>query len=295
MIKSTREDRIFNIINISILTLFFIIVLYPLVYVLSASISDPLLVAQGKMWLYPKRITYEGFERVLRHKELWMSYRNTIFYTISGTIINLLLTLTCAYALSRKDFVGRKFFTLLFVFTMYFSGGLIPTYLLVKSLGFYNTIWSMIIPGAVATWNIIIARTYFQTSIPIELKESAEIDGCSNTRLFVSIVLPLSLPIVSVLALFYGVGHWNAYFGAFIYLSNRKLFPLQLILREILILNQTMDFMSSSDVETMIEQIRIAEIIKYSVMIVSTLPIILVYPFLQKYFVKGVMIGSIKG
>jgi len=295
LIKSTREDRIFNIINISILTLFFIIVLYPLVYVLSASISDPLLVAQGKMWLYPKRITYEGFERVLRHKELWMSYRNTIFYTISGTIINLLLTLTCAYALSRKDFVGRKFFTLLFVFTMYFSGGLIPTYLLVKSLGFYNTIWSMIIPGAVATWNIIIARTYFQTSIPIELKESAEIDGCSNTRLFVSIVLPLSLPIVSVLALFYGVGHWNAYFGAFIYLSNRKLFPLQLILREILILNQTMDFMSSSDVETMIEQIRIAEIIKYSVMIVSTLPIILVYPFLQKYFVKGVMIGSIKG
>lgn len=274
-----------------------LVVLYPIVYVISASISDPVFVNQGKMWLFPRGITFEGYRRVFQNPEIWIGYRNTIFYTVLGTFINLLFTIPGAYALSRKDLKGRGIMMGLIVFTMFFGGGLIPTFLLVSNLGMLNTVWALLIPNAVAVFNLIICRTFFQTNIPKELQESAEIDGCTNTLLFVKIVLPLSAPIIAVMALYYGVAHWNSYFNAIIYLKDRSLYPLQLILREILVQNQMSDtmMMTGDDMEAMAKQARIADIIKYAVMIVSSLPVIIVYPFMQRFFMKGVLIGSVKG
>lgn len=296
MIRETRTDRIFNICNRIFLFIVLVIVLYPLIYIVSASISDPAAVNQGRMWLYPIGVTLEGYVRVFQNSDIWMGYRNTVFYTLLGVTINLLLTLPAGYALSRPDFVGRNIFTWLIVFTLFFSGGLIPTYLLVRDLGLLNTVWAMVLPNAVAAFNIIICRTFFQVTIPRELQDAAEIDGCSITAFFLRIVLPLSKPLIAVMALFYGVGHWNAYFNALIYLSDRDLYPLQLILREILVVNEmSTEMLSTSTAQAQAEQARIAEIIKYAVMIVAALPVIVIYPFLQRYFVKGVLIGSIKG
>lgn len=298
MIRDSWTDVLFTVCNKLFLAIVLLLVCYPLIYIISASISDPILVNQGKLWLWPQGITFEGFERVFHNKELWVGYRNTILYTTVGTAINLLVTLPCAYALSRGDMVGRNAIMAAFVFTMFFGGGLIPTYLLIKNLGMTNTVWALLIPNAATIWNIIVCRTFFQMNIPKELQESAEIDGCSNTRLFVSIVLPLSAPIIAVMSLFYGVGHWNAFFNALIYLSDRSLFPLQLILKEILVQQQvSSDMMTGGggDLDALAVQARIAEIVKYAVIIVSTLPVIIVYPFVQRYFVKGVLIGSIKG
>lgn len=297
MNRESLTDKIFILFNYCLLALALIVVLYPLVYILSASISDPTYVNSGQMWLWPRGLTFEGYERVFRNLEVWNGYRNTIFYTGLGTLFNLLLTIPCAYALSRKELSGRNAIMGILVFTMFFSGGLIPSYLLVRELGLLDTVWSMILPTGAAVWNIIITRTFFQTTIPRELEEAAEMDGCTNTILFLKIILPLSAPIIAVMALFYGVGHWNGYFSALIFLSDRDLFPLQLILREILIINEMNDsaMIGGANAEAQAEQARIADIVKYAIMIVSTLPIILVYPFLQRYFVKGVMIGSLKG
>jgi putative aldouronate transport system permease protein len=296
-VNETRADKIFNIINVSVLSIVLIIVLYPLVYIISASMSNPTLVNQGKVWLFPKGINFDGYRRVFQDQQIWIGYRNTILYTVVGTIVNLSVTLPAAYALSRKDLYGRKFFTAIFTFTMFFSGGLIPTYLVVKNLGLRDSMWALILPAAAGMWNIIMTRTYFQTTIPYELQEAAVIDGCSNTRLFFSIVLPLSAPIVAIMALFYGVGHWNSYFGALIYISDRKLYPLQLILREILIQSEvSMEMMKTGEaVESMAKQAELAELIKYAVIIVSTIPVLVAYPFIQRYFVKGMMVGAIKG
>jgi putative aldouronate transport system permease protein len=297
MKRKLRSDSVFEIINFIFLFFILIIVLYPLVYVISASISDPVYVNQGTMWLYPRGITFEGYQRVFQNPEIWSGYRNTILYTVAGTAINLLFTVPGAYALSRKDLKGRGVMMGLIVFTMFFGGGLIPSFLLVSWLGMLNTVWALLIPNAVAVYNLIICRTFFQTNIPKELQESAEIDGCSNTVLFVKIVLPLSAPIIAVMALYYGVTHWNSYFSAIIYLKDRSLYPLQLILREILVQNQMNDtmLMTGDDMEAMAKQARIADIIKYAVMIVSSLPIIVIYPFMQRFFMKGVLIGSVKG
>lgn len=297
MNREALSDRIFGAFNKLFLFAILIIVLYPIVYVVSASISDPVYVNQGQMWLFPKGITFEGYQRVFQNPEIWIGYRNTIMYTVLGTFINLLFTIPGAYALSRKDLKGRGVMMGLIVFTMFFGGGLIPTFLLVSGLGMLNTVWALVIPNAVAVFNLIICRTFFQTNIPRELQESAEIDGCSNTMLFVKIVLPLSAPIIAVMALYYGVAHWNSYFSAIIYLKDRSLYPLQLILREILVQNQMSDtmMMTGDDMEAMAKQARIADIIKYAVMIVSSLPIIVVYPFMQRFFMKGVLIGSVKG
>jgi putative aldouronate transport system permease protein len=296
LVKETLSDRLFNVLNRGFLLLLFGLVLYPLIYITSASISDPIAVNSGAMWLFPRGLTYEGFTRVFHNKEIWIGYRNTIFYTGVGTLINLLITLPCAYALSRKDLVGRQWLMALFLFTIFFSGGLIPSYLLVKNLGMVNTAWVLLLINAVSVWNIIVTRTFFQGTVPRELEEAAEIDGSSNFRLFVSIVLPLSAPIIAVMALFYGVGHWNQYFTAMIYISDRSLFPLQLVLREIVVLNEMSAMMTDGvDIEAMAEQARIADIIKYAVMIVSALPLLIVYPFIQRFFVKGVLIGSLKG
>jgi putative aldouronate transport system permease protein len=297
MKRKLRSDSVFEIINFIFLFFILIIVLYPLVYVISASISDPVYVNQGTMWLYPRGITFEGYQRVFQNPEIWSGYRNTILYTVAGTAINLLFTVPGAYALSRKDLKGRGVMMGLIVFTMFFGGGLIPSFLLVSWLGMLNTVWALLIPNAVAVYNLIICRTFFQTNIPKELQESAEIDGCSNTVLFLKIVLPLSAPIIAVMALYYGVTHWNSYFSAIIYLKDRSLYPLQLILREILVQNQMNDtmLMTGDDMEAMAKQARIADIIKYAVMIVSSLPIIVIYPFMQRFFMKGVLIGSVKG
>lgn len=290
-------DRIFNILNTMFLVIVFILVLYPLIFVVSASISDPVLVNQGKVWLLPKGITFEGYARVFSNSEIWTGYRNTIFYTIAGTVISLVTTLMGAYALSRRDLAGRNILMLIFTFTMFFNGGLIPTYILVNNLNMINTVWAMIIPNAIAIYNVIIARTYMQNNIPMELQEAALIDGSSNTRLFFSIVLPLSAPIVAVLALYYGIAQWNSFFNALIYITNREMFPLQLILREILVQNQMNAQMMSAgtDLESMAAQGKIAELIKYAVIIVSTLPVLIIYPFIQKYFTQGIMIGALKG
>lgn len=289
-------DRLFIGVNYCFLSLLFLVVLYPLLYIVSASVSDPLLVNSGAMWLLPKGITLEGFQRVFQNQEIWIGYRNTLFYTLVGTLINLLITLPCAYALSRQDMVGRHALMMVLLFTMFFSGGLIPTYLLIKGMGLIDSFWVLLLINAASVWNIIVSRTFFQSTVPRELEEAAEMDGSSNFRMFCSIIIPISLPIIAVMALFYGVGHWNQYFTALVYLSDRNLFPLQLILREILVLNEMSAMMTDGvDVEAMAEQARIADIIKYAVMIVSALPLLIVYPFVQKLFVKGVLIGSLKG
>lgn len=297
-IQETKEDKVFKVFIFIFLTTALLIVLYPVLYIISASISDPTAVNSGEMWLFPKDITFEGYKLIFENSDIWRGYLNTIFYTAFGTLINLAVTIPAAYALARKDFYGRNFFTGMFVLTMFFSGGLIPTYLVVKNLGLVDTIWAMVLPNAAAIWNIVIARVFFQASIPKGLEEAAIIDGASNFKLFTKIILPLSAPIIAVMALFYGVGHWNGYFNALIYLSDKELYPLQLVLREILVLQE----MSSNSTnltgdmaEVMHSKQQLAAIVKYGVMIVSTLPIIIVYPFLQRFFVKGVMIGSLKG
>lgn len=290
----TRADKVFNVINLFLLTLILLSVLYPLIFVLSASFSNPAIVLKGDMWLWPKEFTTEAYQRVFENKGILMGFYNTFKYTIIGTAINVTLTIMAAYPLSRKDFKGRNLIMGMFVFTMFFSGGLIPTYLLIDKLGMINNFWVMVIPNAVAVWNIIIMRTFFQSTIPLELQESAMLDGCGNIGILLRIVLPLSLPVIAVMILFYAVGHWNSYFQALIYLQDRDRFPLQLILREILIQGQTDDLIPGTE-ETLIKQQLSVEGIKYAVLIVSAIPMLIFYPFLQRYFVKGIMIGSIKG
>ena len=299
LIKDTRADKIFLIFVYVFLAISLLIVLYPLIYIISASISNPHLVNSGEMWLLPKGITFEGYRTLLGNSSIWRGYLNTIYYTVLGTSINLLVTLPCAYALSREDFYGRRAFTNFMLVTMFLSGGLIPSYLLIRSLGMLNTVWALVIPGAVSVYNVVVTRTFFQSTIPREMEEAAIVDGCSDFRLFMQIVLPLSTPIIAVMALFYGVGHWNSFFNALIYLSDRSMYPLQMILREILILqdmsSNTLNNVTSEMANMLYSKQQLAQVIKYGVMIVSSLPVIIVYPFLQKYFVKGMMVGSIKG
>lgn len=290
----SRGDRIFSMINYFILILVTIVVMYPLLFVLSASFSDPQAVLRGEMLLWPKGVNLNSYVKIFQNKDIINGFTNTLIYTTLGTFINLVMTILAAYPLSRKDFVGRNAIMALLVFTMFFSGGLIPTYLLIKNLGMLNTLWVMIIPNAVSIWNIIIMRTFFQQSIPGELQEAATIDGCSNIKILTRMILPLSMPIIAVTILFYAVGHWNAFFNALLYLSDKEKFPLQLILREILIQGQTSDMVKMST-ESAIKQQREVEGIKYAVLVVANIPVLVLYPFLQRYFVKGVMIGAIKG
>ncbi len=298
-VKDTGRDKIFVICTYIYVFLAFIIVAYPVVYMLSASISDPKLVSSGEMWLWPRGITFDGYKRVFENSSIWRGYGNTILYTVVGTMINLIVTLPAAYALSRKDFAGRNFFMGMFMVTMFFGGGLVPSYLLIKNLGMVDTIWAIVIPSAASIWNIIVSRTFFQSTIPSELQEAAQIDGCTNMRLFFQIVLPLSMPIIAVMGLFYGVGNWNSYFSALIYLNDENKFPLQLILRQILVLQemsaQPGGSMDATTALALNNKAEVAALVKYAVIIVATLPIIAIYPFLQRYFVQGVMIGSVKG
>lgn len=292
-LKDTKQDKLFVVFNYIFLSIVALLVLYPLVFVVSASFSNPQYVISGEMWLWPKEFTLDAYEKVFKNKEIINGFINTVKYTVAGTALNVVMTILAAYPLSRRDFKGRGFIMAFIVFTMFFSGGLIPTYLLIRDLGMLNTFWVMIIPNAVAVWNIIIMRTFFQ-GIPTELEESAKIDGSGNFRILWSIVLPLSFPVIAVMVLFYSVGHWNSYFQALIYLQDEDKFPLQLILRQILIQGQTDDMIKGTS-ESFLQQQLSVEGLKYAVLIVANLPMLMLYPFLQKYFVKGVMIGSLKG
>ncbi len=295
--KMDRNSRVIDAVACILGGVVLLITLYPLIYVVSASFSDPGSVTLGEVVLLPVKPTLDGYATIFKYGPIWVGYRNTIFYTVGGTIINMLITLPCAYALSRKDLVGRNALSIFFAFTMFFSGGLIPTYLVIKELGMLNTVWSLLLPTAMSVWNMIIARTYFQNSIPAGLEEAATIDGCSNVKLFLYIILPLSQPIIAVLLLYYAVGHWNEYFNALIYLSNEDIYPLQLILRNILLLDQMFDMMDSDPEarQEMMRLLQMKESMKFGIIVLSTVPVMLLYPFLQKFFVKGVMIGAIKG
>lgn len=250
-----------------------VLTLYPLIYVLSASFSDPVSVTTGKVTLLPVQPTLDGYATIFQYGPIWLGYRNTLFYTIVGTLINMAVTLPCAYALSRRDFVGRNVLSIFFAFTMFFSGGLIPTYLVVKQLKMLNTVWALLLPTAMSVWNMIIARTYFQNSIPAGLEEAATIDGCSNLKLFFQIILPLSQPIIAVLILYYAVGHWNEYFNALIYLNDQNIYPLQLILRNILLLDQMFDMMDSDPEarQEMMRLLQMKESMKFGIIVLSTL------------------------
>lgn len=293
-IKDSQSDKVFNVVNYTLLWCVLIVILYPLIYVVSASFSSTHAVISGKVWLWPVEPSLDGYRAVFKNQMVLTGFKNTLIYTVLGTALNLMLTVMAAYPLSRKDFRGRNFFMLLFVFTMMFSGGLIPTYLVVRQLGMIDTIWSMIIPVALTVWNVIIMRTYFQVTIPRELLEASQMDGCSDIRFLLQIVLPLSGPILAVISLFYAVGHWNQYFNALIYLKSADLYPLQLVLRDILVQNEV-NIEMLGDAKTAAARQGLRELLKYSLIVVSTVPLLVVYPFVQKYFVKGVMIGSIKG
>jgi len=295
MKKHGLSDKSFERINNTLVAILVIVILYPLVFVVSASISDPGAVNTGKMWLWPVDITFEGFKKVFENSEIWRGYRNTIFYTILGTVIHLVILLPAAYALSRKGLRGKKIILWFILFTMLFNGGLIPTYFVIKGLGMVNTVWAIVIPNVVGAWAILVARTFFQSTIPEDLVEASKIDGASDFYIFRKIVLPLSMPIIAVMALFHAVSLWNQYFTAMIYLNERSLYPLQLILREILVINQMgLEEDSAGSMESLVEQVRVAGLVKYAVIIVSSLPLLIVYPFLQRFFVKGVLIGSVK-
>ncbi|NOU75490.1 ABC transporter permease subunit [Paenibacillus sp. LMG 31458] len=292
-LKISKGDRIFDIINYSILTIVFIIVLYPLYFIVIASVSNPTLVNNGAMTLWPKGFMLDGYKKVFEYVDVWVGYRNTIFYTVIGTILNVFVTMGVAYTLSRKNFLGKGALMTYIMIPMFFTGGLVPTFLIVKKMGLYNTPLVMIIIGAINIFNVIIARTYIQGTIPEELYESAQMDGCNHFTFFFRIILPLSSSIIAVLTLYYAVDHWNDFFNSLIYLSNKNLFSLQLVLRGILIQsNIQTDMLQAEDV---VRQQYEAELLKYALIIVTSLPILVIYPFMQKYFVKGVMIGSVKG
>ena len=293
----TRGDKVFSIVNTTIVTIFFIIVLYPLIYVISASFSDALAVIQNKVFLWPVGFNLRGYEAVFEDERIMTGYFNSGFYMVFGTMLNVVMTILAAYPLSRKDFIDRNIFMGLFVFTMLFNGGLIPTYLLIRDLNMVDSRAVMIIPKAIGVWNVIITRTYFQSTIPDELLEAAQMDGCTDFRFLHKVVLPLSGPILAVITLFYAVAHWNSFFDALIYLKSADKFPLQIILRDILVENQAASQMTESvdDLEDMIARQQLMELLKYSLIIVASLPLLVLYPFIQRYFVKGVMIGSLKG
>ncbi|WP_042201073.1 carbohydrate ABC transporter permease [Paenibacillus camerounensis] len=292
MIKRSLGDNIFDSLNILFLTGLMIVTLYPFLYVIFASLSVPSeLVKHSGILLWPKGFYLEAYKLVIKNHMIISGYKNTLIYVVAGTTLNVFFTALFAFVLSRRDMYWKKYMMMMVVVTMFFSGGLIPGYILVKNLGMLDTRWALILPGLIATWNLIIMRTSFQ-AIPYELEEAAKIDGASDFRVFAQIILPLSVPVLAVMMLFYGVGHWNAWTGALIYLRDRDLFPLQLVLREILIENSTTD---TTNLSTSTGDPFLGEVVKYATIIVATLPILVVYPFIQKYFTKGVMIGALKG
>jgi len=292
--RSSRGDVAFYAIVDTAMMAVLLVVLYPLIFVLSSSFSSPSAVMTGRVVLWPVDFSLEGYAAVFRNRDVLTGYVNSVLYMSVGTLLNVAATMIAAYPLSRKDTPLRKTFTFLFAFTMFFSGGLIPNYILMRGLGLIDTFWVMVLPGAIGVWNLIVARTFIQNSIPAELFEAASIDGCSDARYFRAVILPLSKAVIAVIALYYAVGHWNAFFDALIYLNKRALYPLQLFLREVLVAN-TINPALEIDPELLERKQGMADLLKYSLIVVSTVPMLAVYPFAQKYFVKGAMVGSLKG
>lgn len=294
--KFLRSDRVFDIVNVFFMVVMLIIFVWPLWFVVIASVSDPNEIWNGNVLLFPKGFTMIAYEALADYSMIWTGYRNTIIYTVVGTLVNLVMTVCAAYPLSRKDFMPRNFFMVMFMITMYFGGGLIPTYLVVSNLNLINTPWAMIIPGACSIYNVIIMRTYFINSIPHSLQEAAELDGANAFQFLIKVVLPLSKPIIAVVALYYAVGHWNDFYTALLYINDQDLLPLQSFLRDILMSNKmSLNNMQGLDAAAAEAKMQLSQTLKYSVIIISTVPVLCVYPFIQKYFVKGIMIGSVKG
>ena len=292
-VQKSRTDKIFDFFLYTISTIIVIVMLYPMYFIVIASFSNPADVSAGNIVLLPKGITFKGYQKLLEYSQLWVGYKNTILYAALGTVISLVVNVPTAYALSRKDLCGRKLFTVFYLIPMFFTGGLIPTYLIVKDFGLLDNFWVMVLPFSVITYYIIVARTFFNNSIPGDLWEAAQIDGCGNLGFFFQIVIPLSKAVLAVIALWTAVGQWNSYFNALIYLRNPDRQPLQLVLRNILISNQTISSMSTG--AAAVEAKQMADLIKYAIIVVSSAPIMCMYPFVQKHFNQGVMLGSLKG
>ncbi|MBR2645541.1 MAG: carbohydrate ABC transporter permease [Clostridia bacterium] len=290
-LRDTVGDKIFYTINIIVLLILTLIVLYPVYFIVIASFSDPDAVLAGKVVLYPMNITFEGYSKILERTDIWRGYGNTILYTALTVVLSLLVTVPAGWALSRKTLPGKKAFMIYFIIPMFFGGGLIPFYNVVSSLGLVNTIWAVVLPSILSVWNLFMTKTFFESSIPSSLIEAATIDGAGSFRIFGSIVLPLSKAIIAVMALYYAVGQWNSYFNAMIFLQDETLYPLQLVLKEILIASEST---TGGSGETILQQYRLANQLKYVSVIVSSVPVLCLYPFVQKYFAQGVMIGSLK-
>lgn len=291
--RRSRADKIFTLINGIIMAFLSIMIIYPLYYILVASFTDPSIVASGKFLLYPEKLFLDGYQEIFKYRPIWTGYRNSIVYTVLNVALALAVTLPAAYVLSRKDMMCRRGILFLFTFTMFFSGGMIPNYLLVKDLGILNTPWAVILPVSCSAWNLIVARTFYQSLLPDELLEAARIDGCNDFTFFFRIVLPLSSTIIAVIGLFVGVSQWNSYFNALMYLSDDSTMPLQVILRNLLIINQMPEILN--DAMGSDARAKLAEQMRFGVIVVGALPLLCIYPFIQKYFEKGVMIGSVKG
>lgn len=290
----SMPDKIFTIFNYTILTLVLIVIAYPLIFVVSASFSDPQAVIRGDVLLLPVNPTLRGYQAVFKNGKILTGFMNSVFYLVVGTLLNLVMTMLCAYPLSRKEFKARGFISLFFVFTMYFSGGMVPTYILVNKLGLLNTRLAMIIPTAMSTYNMIICRTYIVNSIPDELYEASQMDGCTPFKYMMKVIVPLSKPILAVLTLYYGVAKWNDYFNAMLFLYKDELQPLTIVMKEILIMGKV-DMTQVTDASAVAKLQGMSELLKYSTMVVATLPVLMLYPLIQKHLVKGVMIGAVKG
>ncbi|MDD3335829.1 MAG: carbohydrate ABC transporter permease [Eubacteriales bacterium] len=285
-IREGAGRRFFLVINTVMLILLCVVMLYPVLYVITCSFSSEVAILRGQVSLWPIEPHLQAYLKVFKYPQLWISYRNTLFYTFAGTIINLVLTLCGAWALCQRKLPGRRFLTLICTFTMFFSGGMIPTYMVVKNLSLLDTVWAMLLPNALSTYNMILMRTFFQ-GIPISLVEAAELDGCNDFGVLFRIVIPLSLASLLTIGMFYAVTHWNSYFNAVIYLSSTNLYPLQIILRQVVLQNEIVENATAAEMN-------MAEGIKYATIVVAMLPMLCVYPFVQRYFVKGMLIGSVK-
>lgn len=298
IIKRSKSDVIFDGVIFVILTFVLLIVAYPLYFIIISSFSSPDKVSSGQVVFYPLGFTLEGYKKVFENSQVITGFINSLIYTTVGTFVNLLLTIPTAYALSRRKFQGRKVVTIFYMITMFISGGMIPTYLVVQKLGLLDSMWSLILPGSLSVYNMIVARTFFQQNISEELYEAAELDGCGHGRFFFSIALPLSKAIIAIMVLYYGVGHWNSYFNALLYMQTEDKYPLQLVLRSILVQNSaqlSQTVTSAAQQEAMRKQQEAVELMKYSLIIISSIPVLILYPFIQRHFTKGVMIGSVKG
>ena len=292
-IRQSAGDRAFNIVNAVVMTLITVVIVYPLYYVLLASITDPVIVNSGKLLFYPESPYFDGYARAFDYAPLWTGYGNTLKYTVVGTAVALLCTIPAGYALSRMDLPGRRVIMFLFTFTMFFSGGIIPLYLVIKSLHMYDTIWAIVLPVAVSAYNLIVCRSFFDTGIPTEMLEAARIDGCTDFKFFFRIVIPLSSTIIAVMCLFYATALWNMFFNPLMFLSGKENMPLQVVLRDLVLMNQATSMTNNAE-EIAMRQ-KLVEQLKYCIVVLAAAPLLIVYPFLQKYFAKGVMVGAVKG